>query len=188
MLNPNKMPEAEVTLRIAISLIENGHVKGDVITAIDGAQVRTGSTIHFPIVEFLNSGGWFGENESERWQCTYRNDYYPQSIVVHSNAGEGDLVAILDSGRKLRFESKKGPLVKSKSSQEYPLIREAIGQLMTVEKADPNDILCVAVPSSEKFEALALRWRGRPLMKSAKIHIVTIDRDNMIRGLESIGI
>jgi len=52
-------------------------------------------------------------------------------------------------------ESKKGPLIRSKSLQDYPLIREAIGQLMTVEHADSLDLLAVAVPSYEKFNALA---------------------------------
>jgi len=97
-------------------------------------------------------------------------------------------VAQLKSGLTLRVESKKGPLSRSKSSKEYPLIREAIGQLMTIEKAEPNDILAVAVPHSEKFDKLASQWRERPLMKNVGIHIVTIDRSNTIRGLENVGI
>ena len=59
---------------------------------------------------------------------------------------------------------------------------------MTIEKAEINDVLAVAVPYSEKFAALAAQWRDRPLMKNAGIHIVTIDRNNTIRGLENIGI
>ncbi len=57
VLNELKMPEAEVTLRLAISLIENNHVVSDVVAAIDGAQVKTGNKVHFPITEFLNSNG-----------------------------------------------------------------------------------------------------------------------------------
>ncbi len=188
MLDESKMPEAEVTLRLAISLISNGHTKEEFVTVIDGAQVKTGNKVHFPIVEFLSSNGWLPENKTERWQCSYKNKNYQQSIVVHSNSGEGDLVAVLNSGKRLRVESKKGPLVRSKSSQEYPLIREAIGQLMTIKHADPNDILSVAVPSSEKFNALAAQWRERPLMKSTNILIVTVDRANVIKGLENVGI
>ena len=188
VLDESKMSEAEVTLRLAISLISNGHTKEDVVTAIDGAQVKIGETVHFQILEFLSTNGWLPNNKSGRWQCAYKNKDYQQSIVVHSNSGEGDLVATLNSGKRLRVESKKGPLVRSKSSQEYPLIREAIGQLMTIEHADPNDVLSVAVPSSEKFNALAAKWRERPLMKSTNIHIVTVDRDNVIKGLENVGI
>ena len=72
--------------------------------------------------------------------------------------------------------------MRSKSSQEYPLIREAIGQLMTVEEVDANDTLCVAVPESPKFRQLAEKWRNVPLMKRYGIKILLVDRDN-IRGL-----
>lgn len=41
MLPEDKMPEAEVTLRLAISLIENEHVIDDIRVTIDGAQVKT---------------------------------------------------------------------------------------------------------------------------------------------------
>jgi hypothetical protein len=188
LLPKDKMPEAEVTLRLAMAIIEEGHTDSPVVAAIDGAQVKTGSTVHFPIVEFLNDLGWYGNDQTDRWQCSYKNEKYAQEIVVHSSSGEGDLVAQLKNGKTLRVESKKGPLSRSKSSKEYPLIREAIGQLMTIEKAEPNDILAVVVPHSEKFADLASQWRERPLMKNANIHIATIDRSNTIKGLENVGI
>ncbi|HEY1059492.1 MAG TPA: hypothetical protein VGE55_12250 [Limnobacter sp.] len=187
MLPEDKMPEAEVTLRLAIFLIENGHIEGDILTAIDGAQVKTGKTIHFPIVEFLSAHGWTSPGQQKRWQSKYSNKKYTASIIVHSSAGQGDLVADLKSGQRLRVESKKGPLNRSKSSQEYSLIREAIGQLITIEHAEQSDILAVAVPKSEKFDALAEQWRDRPLMKSNGLHIITVGRDNSISGLSDIG-
>ena len=187
MLPVDRMPEAEVTLRLAIALIEGNHSIGDVDAAIDGAQVKTMDKIHFPIVEFLESLGWHGE-DSKRWQCAYHHPNHRQSIVVHSSSGEGDLVALLANGKTLRVESKKGTLKRSKSSKEYPLIREAIGQLMTIEFADPNNILAVAVPNSTKFTELAKLWRKRPLMVNAGIHIITVDRNNKLSGLESFNI
>ena len=188
LLPQDKMPEAEVTLRLAMAVIIGGHTNNDVLTAIDGAQVKTMNTVHFPIVEFLNGLGWWGDGARNRWQCTYHHENYSAEIVVHSSAGEGDLVAELSNGCKLRVESKKGSLVGSKSSNEYPLIREAIGQLMTIEKADPSDVLAVAVPHSDKFSALATKWRQAPLMVSASIHIAAIDRSGVVTGLEGVGI
>ena len=47
MLPPDKMPEAEVTLRLAIALIKGGHVSNDVVVAIDGAQVKIGKKVYF---------------------------------------------------------------------------------------------------------------------------------------------
>lgn len=183
MLPEDKMPEAEVTLRLAIALITSGKVSGPVKAAIDGAQIKTNNTVHFQIVEFLASLGWSCSTANEKWQTEYINPAYQNSIVVHSSSGEGDLVADLINGHRLRVESKKGPLTRSKSSQEYPLIREALGQLMTVEYAETTDILAVAVPKSEKFESLATQWRERPLIKKAGIYILTVGRDNSVGGI-----
>jgi hypothetical protein len=53
-LPTQKMPEAEVSLRLAFSLFERGLVASTVEVAIDGAQVRTGRTVHFPIGDFMS--------------------------------------------------------------------------------------------------------------------------------------
>lgn len=188
MLPDDRMPEAEVTLRLAMALIASGNAVGKVKAAIDGAQIKTGGTIHFRIVEFLAGYGWKQPNHDQRWQAEYTHDDYSNSILIHSSAGEGDLVVDLTSGQRLRVESKKGPLKRSKSSQEYPLIREAIGQLMTVEHAGAQDLLAVAVPHSDKFNALAKEWRERPLLKKLGIRILTVGRDNSISGLSDFGI
>lgn len=188
MLHEDRMSEAEVTLRLAIYLINGSYTKDDVICAIDGAQVRVGSTTIFPILEFLNTEGWVGLEQDKKWQCKFIHEDFSQCIIIHSSSGKGDLVSTLTSGHTLRVESKKGPMVSKQGSKEYPLIREAIGQLMTVEYADDDDILAVAVPESVKFLDLAVQWRDRPLMKHAGIHIITVNRKNQITGLECIGI
>ena len=56
-MNPLKMPEAEVSLRLAFFLIQRGIAAGDVHVAIDGAQIRTSDTVHFAIEEFLRPAG-----------------------------------------------------------------------------------------------------------------------------------
>lgn len=188
LFDDKKMPEAEVTLRLALFLITGSYTKENVICAIDGAQVKVGSKIIFPIIEFLNSNGWFAPGQDRKWQCKFVHEGFSQSIVVHSSSGEGDLVSNLINGKTLRVECKKGPLVSKPGSQEYPLIREAIGQLMTVEYVNDEDILAVAVPESAKFSDLAVKWRSRPLMQRADIHIITVDRNNKITGLENVGI
>lgn len=184
MLPADRMPEAEVTLRLAIALIASGKAIGAVKVSIDGAQIKTKNKVHFEIVDFLASLGWSSKLSDARWQVEYTNNAYSNSILVHSNLGEGDLVADLINGHQLRVESKKGPLTRSKSSPEYPLIREALGQLMTVEYAGPRDILAVAVPKTDKFESLAAQWRERPLIKKAGIYILTVGRDNSVEGFD----
>ena len=95
------------------------------------------------------------------------------------------VVAEVKSGHMLRVECKKGTLRRSKSSAEYPLLREALGQLVTIDSVGENDILAVAVPKSEKFESLARRWREAPLIKKFGIQILTVARDGSVTGLDT---
>lgn len=177
-----RMPEAEVSLRLAFWLAERGLVRERIQVAIDGAQLRTGETAHFDLVGFLGAAGWVKREPSEEWQGSYMREDLPVLLQVHSSPGKGDVVATLVSGKTLRAECKKGPVSRSRSSQEYPLIREALGQLLTVEEVGDQDILAVAVPSSEKFAELASRWRQAPLVKRLRIRILTVDRRGNVDG------
>lgn len=186
--SPDKMPEAEVSLRLAFGLIGSGKVVGDIEVALDGAQIQIKRTVHFRIVEFMAHCGWHLETSEHPWHGTWSKESVPCHIEVHSTAGSGDVVANLRCGRTFRVEAKKGALTRYASSAEYPLIREGLGQLLTVETASDSDVLAVAVPSSPKFEQLTRAWRDRPLMKKTGIAIATVDRENTIRGLEHVDI
>lgn len=179
------MAEAEVSLRLALWLIQHELVEGTVEVAIDGAQIQTGEVIHFELAQFLASHDWRKESPGNAWQATYR----PTSggagrLRIHSNPGKGDVLARLKSGHTLRVECKKGPLERSESSAEYPLLREALGQLLTVEQVNDGDILAVAVPHSSKFEELAKRWREAPLVKKFGIRILTVHQDGRVNGFK----
>ena len=73
--------------------------------------------------------------------------------------------------------------MRSVSSQEYSLLREALGQLLTIKEVNETDILAVAVPSSPKFEELAARWRSAPLIERFRVRILTVSRNNDVTGL-----
>lgn len=183
MLPDEKMPEAEVSLRLAFFLISNELTSEDVEVAIDGAQVKTAEKVHFPINEFLMSTGWQKNEPFDSWQGNYSNPDFNQKIRIHSIHGKGDVVANLSSGERLIVESKKGPLIKTKSSREYPLLREALGQILTVDEVADNDLFAVAVPNSPKFQELAVRWRKSPLVKKCGILILTVGRNGSVEGL-----
>ena len=182
-----QMPEAEVSLRLAFWLIETKQAVGRVRVAIDGAQVATGEVLHFPLRDFMNSNGWKCSNETNRWQGDYRSVPNDQSIEIHSRPGVGDVVAQLRGERMLRVECKKGPLIARAGSPEYPLLRTALGHLLTLDEVNVSDIIAVAVPKTERFETLANRWRLAPLIKRCGIHILLVGRDNRVDGLEVAG-
>jgi|MTBAKSStandDraft_2_1061841.scaffolds.fasta_scaffold05006_6 hypothetical protein len=179
-LDPTKMSKAEVSLRLAISFAEHPDATGGISVAIDGAQVQVGQRTIFPLIAFMNEHGWETPKDNE-WKGRYlKQNCVP--IEIHSIPGKGDVVARL-RGNTYRIEAKKGPLIRSRSSQEYPLIREALGQLMTVEEITDNDILGIAVPDSSKFRQLAEKWRNAPLIRRFQIKILLVDRANKISGL-----
>ncbi|HZU98524.1 MAG TPA: hypothetical protein VFF73_17595 [Planctomycetota bacterium] len=184
-LPSEKMPEAEVALRLAFHLVSLGHVTDEVAVAIDGAQVKTETAVHFRLAEFLEGEGWEQTPAGPiGWIGTYSHALHPARLVVHASSGKGDVVASLRSGKRLRVECKKGPLVRSKSSAEYPLLREALGQLLTVEEVADNDLMAVAVPRSPKFLELAERWRKAPLVRRSCIRILVVARDGSVEGFE----
>jgi hypothetical protein len=178
-LDPQTMPEAEVSLRLAIYFAGHPDVSEQISVAIDGAQVKVNQRIIFPLADFMHDYGW-GKVAGTDWKGKYQKPGCAQ-IEVHSTPGKGDVVATI-KGKIFRIESKKGPLERSRSSQEYPLIREAIGQLMTVEEVGENDILGVVVPDSPKFRQLAAKWRVAPLIKKFGIKILLVNRDNQVSG------
>lgn len=179
-LDLSKMPEAEVSLRLAINFAEHSDTSGHISVAIDGAQVKVGEQIIFPLTEFMNDCGWVKPAGSD-WKGRYEKPGHAD-IEIHSTPGKGDVVAKLKD-KTYRIESKKGPLTRTPSSPEYPLIREAIGQLMTVEEFSDNDILGIAVPDSPKFRVLAEKWRNAPLIRKFGIKILLVNRNNQVDGL-----
>ena len=67
---------------------------------------------------------------------------------------------------------------------EYPLLREALGQLLTGEEVGEDDVLVAAVPKAATFSRLAGEWGHRPLMQRVGIRIVLVGRDGAVEGLE----
>jgi hypothetical protein len=181
------MAEAEVSLMLALYLLRNRLVSSDVSVALDGAQIRTGDAIHFPIYEFLQNNKCKKlAGSSQGWQGVYKVGIFDYSLIIHSNPGKGDVVAKLDGGSTLRVECKKGPLVRIKGSKEYPLLREALGQLLTIGECNINDRLAVAVPNSIKFKELTSNWRNAPLIRKLQIGFLLVSTNGEVDGLDSL--
>ncbi|MGE0357720.1 MAG: hypothetical protein AB7P08_12510 [Burkholderiales bacterium] len=176
------MTEAEVSLRLAQFLALSKKAITPIHVAIDGAQVKMGDKVHFDVAAFMSASDWLPECDGERWQATYRNTRSMVPIVVHSRSGVGDVTTTLQMGRPFVAEAKKGPLARSKSSAEYPLLREALGQLLTIEVVPNDSLLAVAVPASHKFSELADRWRKAPLVRQLGIRILTVAIDGEVNG------
>lgn len=176
-----KMQEAEVSIRTALFYIKSGLTNEDVEVAIDGAQVRTGKTIHFDIDGFIQQIGLIKEiSIDDSWRGKYRINGFKPRIIIHSYPGKGDIVVKQNNDRILYIESKKGNVVKCKGSKEYQLMREAIGQLMTTESYSNKVDLAVAVPKSDKSYELAQRWSRLEQMRLFKITFLLVEDDGNV--------
>lgn len=182
LLPSNRMPEAEVSLRLAFYLLGLPESGPTATVGIDGAHIKVHGNEVFPIEAFLSAYGWsqISQSGKNNWQGVYSK--LGKSLFLTTESGICDVVVTVGS-RKVRAESKKGPLITKKGSPEFPLIREAIGQLMTVEVVEDSDLLVVAVPLTACFRTLAGRWRSRPLITRTGIHFVLVGRDGTVEGL-----
>lgn len=183
-LSEDRMPEAEVALRLAefiLSLPGSGTMAS---VAIDGASIKVGDAVIFDIGRFMAGTGWEQTKEPQvgrnAWTGTYRRG--DKTIRVHSRPGEGDVVATVD-GRRIVAECKKGPLVRKPGNPEYPLLTTALGQALLFE-VSADDIVVAAVPDTPVFRKLAETWRSRPLVRRAGIRIVLVARDGAVSGLD----
>ncbi|MFZ1731632.1 MAG: hypothetical protein WBQ23_04305 [Bacteroidota bacterium] len=181
--NP-RIPEAQVSLLLAMWLIDNGLSKDTVSVSIDGAMVRVHGKEIFNPVSFLADKGWQRNEPQTKWSGTYCRENSNCTIHVHSRPGEGDVTTVMPDGRRFIAECKKGNAAPSRSNPEYSRIREALGQILTMEEVNESDILAITVPSSIKSVALAMKWRRAPLVKRAGIKILTIDTDGNVVGFD----
>jgi hypothetical protein len=183
-LPDDRMPEAEVALRLAefiLSLPGSGAMAS---VAIDGASIKVGDAVIFDIGRFMADTGWEQTKEPQvgrnAWTGTYQRG--DKTIRVHSRPGEGNVVATVN-GRRIVAECKKGPLVRKPGSPEYPLLITALGEALLFE-VSADDIVVAAVPDTPVFRKLAETWRSRPLVRRAGIRIALVARDGAVSGLE----
>ena len=177
------MTEPEVSLYVALYFIKNGLTEEDIAVSIDGAHVKTNDTVHFDINRFFKEHGLIKtDEETEKWQGVYKADGYKGRIHISSVPGTGDIRIQSKNGKTIIVESKKGK--NNKKGMEYPLMREAIGQLMTGGIIDDTIEAVVAVPYTEKSFALASKWVSLPQMKRVGIKFFLVEEDGSLCVVE----
>ena len=147
----DRMPEAEVALRLAefiLSLPASGAMAS---VAIDGASMKVGDGVIFDIGRFMATTGWQPVKEAQAgrnaWTGAYRRG--DKTIRVHSRPGEGDVVATVD-GRRIVAKCSKGPLARKPGRPEHSLLTTALGEALLFDIA-ADDIVVAAVPDTPVF-------------------------------------
>jgi hypothetical protein len=100
-LEADRMPEAEVALRLAAFILSLPGSGAMASVGIDGASIRSGDAVTFDIGRFMAGTGWEPIMEPQvsrnAWTGTYRRG--DKTIRMHSRPGEGDVVATVDGRR-----------------------------------------------------------------------------------------
>uniref|UniRef100_N2BDL3 Uncharacterized protein n=1 Tax=Eubacterium plexicaudatum ASF492 TaxID=1235802 RepID=N2BDL3_9FIRM len=173
------MTEPEVSLYLAIYHIKNHLTDQDIKVSIDGAHIKTGNIVHFDIEKFFREHHFVKKDgDFDRWQGRYCIEGQSADIILESVPGYGDVQIILQDGKTLLVESKKSK--EGKGSQEYPLMREAIGQLMTSCLINENTIPAVAIPYTKKSLELAERWSQLEQIRKVGIRFILVQENGDI--------
>jgi hypothetical protein len=179
----DRMPEAEVALRLAefiLSLPASGAMAS---VAIDGASIKVGDGVIFDIGRFMATTGWQPVKEAQAgrnaWTGAYRRG--DKTIRVHSRPGKGDVVAQVN-GRRIIAKCRKGPLARKPGRLEHALLTTALGEALLFDIAG-DDIVVAAVPDTPVFRHLVETCRRRLLVRRAGIRIALVARDGAVSGL-----
>lgn len=159
---------------LASHLLNDPRNRGLADVSIDGAQVQVAGKTVFRIAGFLRSEGWhrIEKGPTVDWSGIFEKDR--RRLRIDSEPGKGD-VRIRVGDRRIVAECKGGPIAESKGNPEYPRLREAIGQLMTVKEVADGDLFVVAVPDTPPFRRRVEEFRGRPLIAKLGIRFVLVD-------------
>ena len=78
--------------------------------------------------------------------------------------------------KTIRAECKKGHFEGTLSNPELKLLREALGQLLTLAKVGAGDILIAAVPQSAAYQKHVDLWSKAPLVRKTGIRFALVSR------------
>jgi hypothetical protein len=148
----DRMPEAEVTLRLAFWLISAEGSGQDVKIAIDGACVQIEDVTIFEIARFLQESGWKMMNQSGKnpWQGRYSHEQCTHSLQIQPKTGPD--IQLLWGGKVLRVESKGGTF--ADKGRHRAIVAAGIGQVLTLNDIPESEERWVAVPYSERFKTV----------------------------------
>lgn len=184
----NKMPEAEVTLRLAFWLLDTAPESSHADIAVDGAHVRIAPYEHagrqiaervvFDIRAFLATNECRPERLTDEWRGTYRRR--GKTLRIRSISGFD--VQVRSGGKTIKVECKGGPLETAKGQAVANILASAIGQVICAagSEADAEE-LWIAVPDAPAFENAARRLLTKRAFRNTGTHIALVGRSTVRR-------
>lgn len=177
------MPEAEVSLLVALWLFGTHCYLAHVDVAIDGAHVKSAAHVSdgrsvaertvFDVQAFLQGNGW--RSPTDTWRGTYTSGQ--RTLAVRSMTGFYVQASLPDSSH-VCVESKGGPLSPRKGRSAAQILATALGQAL-VTPVGPDTAVLVAVPDTKSFEAAADRALGSDAYRRTGFRIALVGRQGV---------
>ena len=174
-----KMPEAEVTLRVAFWLLDSGGPHGHADVAIDGAHVRIAAhtAAGAPVKERLVFGikDYLLKNECrpKRLKDDWRGEYVRNDCTLTIGSVHGFDVHFRSADKSIKVEC-KGGLLQPTGKSASAILTTAIGQVITSDSIFPSDELWGAVPDSPAFEKTGVRIAKGEVFSKTGIRIALV--------------
>ena len=187
-LSAIRMTRTEVSLRLALHLIQQHYVNSDVTVTLTGDEMkpRPHRPI-FPVEEFLTKHGCQKQGATaDDWPDRYSVDGHAHAIILRDKLDDAPLSATLASGGRLLVDVMGGPTYGTRSCREHTQLRTAIGRAITFDEVRRIDVVAVAMPRSKRFRELALLWRDAPRFVASGLRLICVDRAGNVDGLRGI--
>jgi hypothetical protein len=176
------MPEAEVSLRLALWLLNRAKQKSHAEIAIDGAHVRIKAheqagqgieeRIVFDIRRFLAANRCHPQDLTDEWRGTY--NFEGHTLRIRSVPGFD--VHVKCDAKEIRAECKGGPLRPVKGRRISQRFADAIGQVIVAGSDSEIEELWVAVPYSTSFANVGARITKSPAFAKTGIKIALVSK------------
>lgn len=135
--------------------------------SLDGMHGKT-----FDVRKFMSKNACIkADGIDSSWKGKYCVEGFENAIVIGGGLEQGDVRIRLSDGKLLYAECKKGT---KRPSDMLPLMREAIGQIMTGCPMNENIISVVAVPYMEKTLEYVNKWSKLERIQKAGIRFILI--------------
>jgi hypothetical protein len=179
----SRMPLAEVALRLGMHVSRIPGCRGPVSIIIGDEEKAKSRDEAFSIRSFLLRSKWKQAEKEGALNYTGRYVNARKDILQVSHATKTRVTAAI-AGRRLLAVCKGGPIWFHPRNDERGIILSALGDVILLEQAKPNDLLVAAVPGTGRFKVVADRWRNRPLIASSGIMIALVGRDQAVEGID----
>lgn len=183
IVNPWRMSQTEVSLRLAAHLVKHDMVTSDVSVHLSVREITRYRHPMYYIHGFMKAHGATLVAGERYPYGTYAVAGARQGIRIAEVSDEGSVIAEIGPGSRLIVDAFAGPTRNTPGSLEHVTLRRALGTALMRTNVGREDLLAVALPRSRRTRKLVNSALESPRVAATGISIVTVGPNDQIDGL-----